>query len=91
MKKVLLILLAVVVTASAALYLFRDAVIATASELVTADMFVDATAATRELGVPVGERIPRILVVHAGETVTDVGRFLGPNGLVLFANRSVVW
>jgi hypothetical protein len=91
MKKILLGLVAVVVVAGAAIYLFRDAVIATASEILTADMFVDATVATLEVGVPVGERFPQILVVHEGETVTDVARFAGPNGLVLFANRSVVW
>jgi hypothetical protein len=91
MKKSLLSLVAVVVVAGAAVYLFRDAVTVTAAEFLTADMFVDATVATLEVGVAVGERFPQILAVHEGETVTDVAGFAGPDGLVLIANRSVVW
>lgn len=91
MKKFLLGALAVVVTAGALLYLFRDATTAVVSNLITADMFVDVEAATLDVGVPVGQRFPEILAVHDGRTVTDVGEFLGPHGMVLVANRSVVW
>jgi hypothetical protein len=91
MKKILLGVLAVVVVAGAVLYLFRDATMAFVSNLITADMFVDVDAATFDVGVPVGQRFPEILTVHEGRTVTDVGEFLGPHGLVLVANRSVVW
>jgi hypothetical protein len=91
LKKILLVTLAVVVAVGAGLYLFRDAAVAIAADLLTGNMFVDAEAATLEVGIPVGERFPEIRAVHEDRTVTDVAEFLGPNGLVLMANRSAVW
>lgn len=91
MKMILLSVLAVVLAGAVAAYLYRDAVIATAGDVLTADMFVEASAATFAVGPEVGERLPQIRAIHEGQIVTDLDRFLGTHGLVLIANRSVVW
>jgi hypothetical protein len=91
MKTILLVVLVVVVVGGVGGYLFREPLLAAASDAVTADMFVAAEAATLDIGVPVGSRFPQIQAVHDGRTVTSVAEFLGPNGLVLVANRSAVW
>jgi hypothetical protein len=90
-KRFVLMTLAVLVTAGAALILFRGAIVPIVADLLPPNMFVGAGAANLEIGVPVGERFPEILAVHGERTVTDVAEFVGPNGLVLVANRSVVW
>jgi hypothetical protein len=91
LKKFLLASLAVVAVAGAGAYLFREPLMAAAGDALTADMFVAADAAMLDIGVPVGEPFPQIRAVHDGQTVASVAEFRGPNGLVVIANRSVVW
>lgn len=91
MKKFLIAAVVVVALVGAGLWLFRQPLMAVGADLLTADMFVTADAAQFDPGLAVGERFPAVLALQGGRTVTDVAEFLGPNGVVVFANRSVVW
>jgi hypothetical protein len=90
-KNFLLASLVGVAVAGTSAVLFREPLLAAAGDAITADMFVAANAATLDIGVPVGEPFPQIRAMHDGHLVESVARFLGPNGLVLVANRSAVW
>jgi len=91
MKKVLLGVLGVVIALGIAGYLFREPLMQAMMDRLTADMFVDADTDSYDPGLPVGERMPAIAARHDGRTVEDLGEFMGENGLVLFAVRSVDW
>ena len=91
MKKFSAVTLAVIVVVGAALLLFREPLFDALGELITADMFVAADEDDFDPGVGVGEPVPEIAARHQGRAVTGVAEFLGPNGLVLMAVRSVDW
>jgi len=91
MKNVLLGALAVLVIVAIAGYLFREPLIESISESLTADMFVEADTDAFDPGVPVGSAMPAIAARYDGRTVEDLSEFMGANGLVLFAVRSVDW
>lgn len=91
MKKVLLGTLAVVCAVGIAGYLFREPIMQSVMDRLTADMFVAADADTFDPGVPVGTRLPEIAARYDGRTVSDLSEFMGDNGLVLFAARSADW
>ena len=87
----LMISLLVLVTIGIGIYLFRGPLFQVVSERLTSDMFVVADKDSFDPGLDVGETFPGIKARHEGRTVTDISEFLGPNGLVFFANRSVDW
>ncbi|MFU8816751.1 MAG: hypothetical protein ACNA7W_15490 [Pseudomonadales bacterium] len=91
MKKILFTTVVVVALVGAGLFAFRGPLLSVGADLLTADMFVSADAAEFDPGLALGERFPAVAAVHDQRVVTDVAEFLGPNGLVVFANRSVVW
>lgn len=91
MKKVLLGLLAVLVVAGIAGYLFREPLMQTVMNSVTADMFVDADSDAFDPGLAVGAHMPLIAARYQGTTVNGLAQFMGENGVVLFAVRSVDW
>ncbi len=91
MKKVLIGALAVVVTVGVAGILFRGPLMKEVADLLPADMFIDADTDAFDPGLPVGARMPAIAARYDGRTIQDVTEFMGANGVVLFANRSVDW
>lgn len=91
MKKVLLITLASITVIAVSLFVFREPLLKMAADTLTADMFVTSYEGGFDPGIAEGERFPEIAAHYQGETVTDVSRFAGPNGLVFFANRSADW
>lgn len=91
MKNVLLGTLAVLVTVGVAGYLFRQPLTQALADSLTADMFVEADTDAFDPGLPVGAALPEIAARYHGRTVNDLTEFMGGNGLVLFANRSVDW
>lgn len=42
-------------------------------------------------GLAVGAQFPRIRALYQGREITDIDQFIGENGAVFFANRSVDW
>lgn len=91
MKKVLIGTLAVVIALGVAGYLFRQPLMRAVADRLTTDMFVAADTDAFDPGLPVGARMPAIAARYDGRTVQDVSEFMGDNGLVLYANRSVDW
>lgn len=91
MKKVLLTVLAALAVTAVALYVFRAPLLEAVAERLTQDMFVDADPDEFDPGLPVGSRLPPVRAMLGAETVPNLDRFAGPNGLVLVANRSAVW
>lgn len=91
MKKVLIGALAVVAALGVAGYLFREPLMKSVAGRLTDDMFVNGDTDAFDPGVPVGARLPRIAARYDGRTVEDLSEFMGANGLVLFAARSVDW
>lgn len=91
MKKVLIGTLVVVVTLGVVGYLFREPLKQTIFDQLTADMFVDADTDTFDPGPPLGAPLPEIAARYEGRTVRDLAEFVGENGVVLFAVRSVDW
>jgi hypothetical protein len=91
MKKTLTITLVVIAVAGVGLYLFRAPLFDAVAERLTADMFVAADDDAFDPGIPVGATLPAIRARYQGRTVTGLSEFVGSNGLVLFANRSVEW
>jgi hypothetical protein len=72
-------------------YLFREPLMNAIVERMTADMFVTADTDDYDPGVATGEKLPAIRARHDGAEITDIRRFMGTNGTVLIANRSVDW
>lgn len=91
MKKFLMGLLAVVLVGGVGIYLFRAPLMDMLFERITADMFVESDIDPYDPGVALGERLPSLLALHQGAEVTDLASFMGENGLVLYAIRSVDW
>lgn len=91
MKKFLIGLLAVVAVGGVGIYLFRAPLMDMVVEQLTADMFVAADTDPYDPGVALGERLPSLLALHQGAEVTDLAAFVGENGVVLYAIRSVDW
>src|SRR5690606_6024943 len=90
-KRILGVSVVIVVTAGVAMYLFREPLLETAADFLTRDMFVAADEDGFDPGLPVGAVFPDIRASHQARVVTSVAEYLGPNGLVFFANRSVDW
>lgn len=91
MKRVLLGVLGVIAALGVVGYLFREPLKQAMFERLTADMFVEADTDAFDPGVPVGAHLPQIAARYDGRTMTGVSEFMGANGLVLYAVRSVDW
>ena len=57
----------------------------------TQDMFITEDQDDFSPGIEMGESFPAIKARHADGIVTGIETFMGPNGLVFFANRSIDW
>jgi hypothetical protein len=57
----------------------------------TEDMFVSEDADAFSPGVAVGELFPDLNVSYQGQTVSDMGQFIGDKGMIFIAVRSVDW
>jgi hypothetical protein len=89
--KVLSIAIGILLVLVLGVYVFREPLMAAVAERMTADMFVQADMDAYDPGVATGASFPAIRALYDGKEVTDVAQFIGPNGLVLVANRSVDW
>ena len=87
----LVIALAIVVVLAGGAYLFREPLMAEVFDLVTADMFVAVDTDAYDPGIAIGEPFPSIRARYRGEEITTVTPFMGENGMILVANRSVDW
>jgi hypothetical protein len=91
MKRLLVVAFVLGVVGVSALYVFREPLMDAVAERLTADMFVAADADAFDPGPAVGSAFPPFRALHAGVAVTGLDGFMGPRGLVFFANRSVEW
>lgn len=91
MKKFLIGTVVVVVIVGALGFLFREPLFQAVADRLTADMFVDADTDAFDPGPPLGAPLPVIAARHDGRVVQDLGEFMGEQGLVLFAVRSIEW
>ncbi|HEX7035371.1 MAG TPA: hypothetical protein VF210_06325 [Pseudomonadales bacterium] len=91
MKKVLIGVLVTVLTVGAAAYLFREPLLQAIADRLTADMFVAADTDAFDPGPALGAPLPALTARHGNRTVHDLAPFMGENGVVLFAVRSVDW
>jgi hypothetical protein len=89
--KVLSIAIGILLVLVLGVYVFREPLMAAVAERMTADMFVQADTDAYDPGVATGASFPAIRALYDGKEVTDIAQFMGPNGLVLVANRSVDW
>lgn len=55
------------------------------------NIFVPEDTDAFDPGLPIGAQFPQIRALYQGREITDIDRFMGENGLVFFANRSVDW
>ena len=91
MKKVFVVLAAVVVVAGISVYAFREPLKSAMFDRITADMFVARDTDAYDPGIAVGTALPALRARYQGKEVTQLGDFMGAKGLVLFVNRSVDW
>lgn len=91
MKKVLIGVLVAVLAVGVAGYLFREPLLQAIADRLTADMFVAADTDAFDPGPALGAPLPELTARYRGRTVHDLAQFMGENGVVLFAVRSVDW
>ena len=91
MKKVFTGLIGFIVIAAAGVYLFRQPLMETVGEGITANMFVSVDSDAFDPGLAIGDTFPALLARYRGKTITDMGEFLSDKGMIFIANRSVDW
>jgi hypothetical protein len=91
MKKILLGLVATLVVAAGLIYVFRGALWETATQRMTADMFIEADTDDFDPGLPIGAQFPTLHASYQGAPITDAGQFIHDKGMVFIANRSANW
>ena len=87
MKKPLMSLFVACVLVAAGSYAVVEPLLAQPGD----DMFISVDTDSFDPGLAVGESFPEILAVYQGNRITGIDDFMGENGAVLFANRSVDW
>lgn len=91
MKKGLLIFIAVLVSLVVVLILFRGPIRGAVESYLTRDMFVVEDQDAFDPGLAVGQPLPELQIISAGQKFTDLRSFQRESGLVLVAVRSVDW
>ncbi|MCB1843310.1 MAG: peroxiredoxin family protein [Halioglobus sp.] len=91
MKKFLICLGALLVTALLTAYVFRAELGERYDAFLTNDMFVGAEHANSAHGPAIGSSFPGLQATYQGRRVTLLNEFAGPNGTLLVALRSVDW
>ena len=54
-------------------------------------MFVSADTDSFDPGLAIGDQFPPLMAMYQGETISDMGQFIGDKGMIFIANRSVDW
>ena len=91
MKRMLIIIAAMLLGAGALLYLFRDPLKQAAYDRLTADMFVPADTDSFDPGPELGSDFPGVNALYRGRRIQLINDFAGENGTVLIASRSLDW
>lgn len=91
MKKFLVGLLTLVIVGGIGIFAFRAPLTEMLTERMTANMFVVEDLDQFDPGVAVGRPLPLLLASHNGTRVTNLNPFMGQQGAVLYAVRSVDW
>lgn len=73
----------------AGLYLFLGPVLL--AQLDPASIFVHSDTDPFDPGLAIGAQFPSIRALYQGKEITQIDQFMGKNGVVFFANRSVDW
>ncbi len=91
MKRILIIIAAMLFGAGALLYLFRDPIKQAAYDRLTADMFAPADTDTFDPGPELGSDFPGVNALYQGRRIQLLNDFAGDNGTVFVASRSLDW
>ena len=90
-KKIALILIAVVCVTSTNGYLFRQQLWDLVVYVFSRDTFINDDTDSFDPGLAVGEHFPAIKALYKGRTVSDVRDFAHHKGMIFIANRSADW
>ncbi len=55
------------------------------------NMFLDEDTDSFDPGLPIGEQLPTIRAIFAGQEINNIEQFFGDKGAVFLAMRSVDW
>lgn len=91
MRTALKVIVALLVIALAAGYLFREPLKEIAFATLTQDMFVAADNDDFDPGPALGSSFPGLQATYKGRTVALIDEFAGPRGTAFIATRSVDW
>jgi peroxiredoxin len=91
LKNTLKILAALLLLALALAYVFREPLKELAFTVLTQDMFVASDNDDFDPGPAVGSNFPGLQASYQGRTITLINEFVGRNGTVFIASRSVDW
>lgn len=91
MKKIVIVLLALLVAAVVAFTLFRAPLKEAAYSALTADMFVNLDSDAFDPGPSIGSDFPGVNARWRGQSLRRLDEFAGDNGTVFVATRSVDW
>jgi hypothetical protein len=90
-KKILGSALLLVIVAGIGGYLFRAPLMEALVNRITQNMFVPGDQDSYDPGPAIGQRLPTLRATYQNREVTQLEQFAGPNGTVLYINRSVDW
>ena len=90
-KKILGSALLLVIVAGIGGYLLRAPLMEALVNRITQNMFVPGDQDPYDPGPAIGQRLPTLRATHQNREVTQLEQFAGPNGTVLYINRSVDW
>jgi peroxiredoxin len=91
MKKILIIIGAVLLLAAALLYQFREPAREAAYAKLTENMFVAEDGDSFDPGPALGSRFPGLRARYQGRDVSLIDTFAGENGTAFIASRSLEW
>ncbi len=91
MKKTLKIIAAVFLLALVLGYVLREPVKELTFSMLTQDMFVASDNDNFDPGPAVGSNFPGLQATYQGRTITLINEFVGVNGTVFIASRSIDW
>jgi len=91
MQRVLIVLAAILLFATAGAYLYKDQVKEKAYAKLTENMFVPADTDNFDPGPVLGSDFPGVRAMYRGEPIRLIHDFAGPNGTVFIASRSFDW
>ena len=91
MKKALIIIIAIALSAGALIYLLREPLKEQALARLTQDMFVAGDHDNFDPGPALGSHFPGLRATYRGQQVSLVEKFAGNNGTAFIASRSLDW